>query len=349
LADALSGASSGDCVVLPEGTSSSALSVPSGVHLTAQTGHAASLQSSGAAPVVTLAAGASLSGVSITSAAGIGVLINGHAQLTDVTVDHASTVGIVAWCEEDCHTEPGSTLTDVEVTHSGVGLWARGSIVTVEQGRFANNEGFSLGTGYGVVASDGASLTLNGTHVEANQELGVLVDGALGTTASLSQVTVKDNLGRGIWAQGLTGSSTAPKLTLDGCTLDNNTLAGIGARGSTGIKVTGGRIANTRLGLAQTSIPGVTVMVGDGVGVFESTGQIAMSQVTVDSNQRAQLLVDQGGAGVSFQNGTITAASGQLGVVVQHTTVTVDAPNITMPAAGMELSISAPTVAVPVR
>ncbi len=346
--DALASAAAGDCVALPSGTSRQALTVPPGVHLAATAGSTTELQSMGSMPVVTLRPGASLSGVTISSAAGIAVFVDRHATLSSVKVASAGT-GVVAWCEDDCRTDPASTFTDVEVTKSGVGLWVKGTKVTVEQGRFAESQGTSLGSGYGVVASHGAQLTMNGTAVESNQELGVLVDGARDTRATLSTVTVRNNAGRGVWAQGLTGTMAAPNLTLDGCTLDGNAIAGLGARASTGIRVTGGRIANTRLAPAQTTTPGVTMMIGDGVGVFDSTGDVALTSVTLESNQRAQLIVDTGGAGVSLTQSTVTQGTGQAGVIVQRTSQTVTAPNITMPMAGMELPISSPQLMVPVR
>ncbi|MBL8956173.1 MAG: right-handed parallel beta-helix repeat-containing protein [Myxococcaceae bacterium] len=346
--DTLSSAAAGDCVALPSGTSRQALTVPAGVHLAASAGSTTELQAMGAMPVVTLGPGASLSGVVISQAAGIGVLIERHATLSNVTVSQAGT-GVIAWCEDDCQTDPISSLTDVEVTNSGVGLWVKGTRAIVNQGHFSQSQGTTLGSGYGVVASHGAQLTLNGTNVESNQELGVLVDGAGGTRATLSTAKVKNNLGRGIWAQGLGGTMAAPRLTLDGCDIEGNAIAGLGARASTGIRVTGGRIATTRLAPAQTMTPGVTVMVGDGVGMFDSTGDVELSAVTLESNQRAQLLVDTGAAGVSLIQSTVTQGTGSAGVVVQRTTETVNAPNIVTPMAGMELPISSPLLRVPVR
>jgi len=344
----LSSAAAGDCVALPSGTSRQAITVPAGVHLAATQGSTTELQSMGTMPVVTLGPGASLSGVTITQATGVGVFVDRHATLANVKVSNAAS-GVIAWCEDDCSTDPSSTFTGVEVTKSGVGLWAKGTKVTVEQGRFAESQGTSLGSGYGVVASHGAQLTMNGTAVESNQELGVLVDGARNTSAALSAVNVKNNLGRGVWAQGLTGTMAAPRLSLDDCVLDGNAIAGLGARASTGIRVTGGRVTNTKLAPAQTATPGVTVMIGDGIGVFDATGDIAMSSVTLESNQRAQLIVDQGASGVSLTASTVTQGTGQAGVIVQRTTQTVTAPNIVTPMPGMELPISAPQLMVPVR
>jgi hypothetical protein len=177
----------------------------------------------------------------------------------------------------------------------------------------------------------------------------LLIDGTLGTSAALSQVSLNDNKGRGIWAQGLIGTDAAPKLTLDTCTLSGNSIAGLGARASTGISMTGGKVASTKLAPAQTSTPGVFAMVGDGLGLFESTGQVSLSGTTLEANERTQALIDNGAAGVKMTGVTVTPSSGQQPVVVQNTTVMVDAPSIVMPMAGMELPISSPTLAVPTR
>jgi hypothetical protein len=292
-------------------------------------------------PAVTLNKGAVLAGVTIESAPGIGVFINGGATLSNVVIDAAKGVGLISWCEDDCDTDPTTTeLDDVTLTNNAVGLWARDTHVTMTGGRVAQSQGTTLGTGYGVVASDGAVLQMTSTTVEQNQEVGVLVDGTSGTSASLSQVTVSDNQGRGVWAQGLLVTSAAPKLTLDTCTLERNAIAGIGARSSTGIFVKNGRVADTKLAPAETDTPGVIVMVGDGIGLFTSTAQVTVDSTVLDSNARAQALVDQGGTGLTFTNVPQT-------VVVQHTSAAVTAPNVMMPATGMELPISAPSLAVP--
>jgi hypothetical protein len=351
VANALSHSSAGDCVGLGQGTVQGALTVPSGVILAAVAGEAVKVTGTDAAtPAITLSQGATLSGVTVESAAGVGILIDKNATLSSVTVDGAKGVGLVAWCEEDCNIDPiTSKLDDVTLTGNAVGLWVRDAHVQMTGGRVADSAGTALGTGYGVVASDGAVLGMTSTVVESNQDVGLLIDGALGTSAALSQVALNDNKSRGIWAQGLLGSAASPKLTLDTCTLERNAIGGLGARASTGIQVTGGKIATTKLAPAQTSTPGVFVMVGDGLGLFESTGQVQMSGTTLEANERTQALIDDGAAGVSLSNVTVTPSSGQQPVVVQHTTVTVDAPSIVMPMAGMELPISSPTLAVPTR
>ena len=111
----------------------------------------------------------------------------------------------------------------------------------------------------------------------------------------------------------------------------------------------GGRIASTVLAQTTSSIAGVLVNVGDGVGLFEGSGDVLVDGVTLEGNERSQVLVDQGTAGVTVQGSTVTAQSGQLGVVVQNTTATVQAPMVTFPMAGQELPVSAPTLRVPTK
>jgi hypothetical protein len=351
VADALARSGPGDCVGLNAGTVQGALTVPVGVTLAGVAGATVKVAATDATlPAITLGKGASLSGVTVEAAPGVGVFIDHNANLSSVTVDGAKGIGIVAWCEDDCDIDPmASELDDVTVTNDAVGLWARDTHVTMNGGRVAQCSGTALGTGYGVVASDGAVLTMISTAVASNQDVGLLVDGTSGTSASLSQVTISDNQGRGIWAQGLIGTDAAPKLTLDGCTLERNAIAGLGARGSSGIHVTGGTVSATKLAPAQTSVPGVTVMVGDGVGLFENTAQVTVSGTTLEGNERAQALIDLGGAGLSFTGVTVTPQGAQQPIVVQHTTQMVNATSVVMPMAGMELPISAPTLAVPTR
>ncbi|MHB8878817.1 MAG: right-handed parallel beta-helix repeat-containing protein, partial [Myxococcaceae bacterium] len=272
---ALARAKPGTCVVAARGTYSAALSVPGGVSLVSEVGSQVEvLGEPSARAAVTLASGANLFGVRVVSAPGIGVLIEGkEAQLSDVLVDGAATFALVAWCEEDCRVGPLVDLHEVELVRSGVGLWAHGASVRMVGGRVAENRSHNLASGYGVVASHGALLELTGTIVETNESLGVLVDGDLGTRAALDQVTVRGNLGRGIWAQGLLGTVQAPMLDLSACTIEGNVLAGIGARASRGIRVRGGRIASTVIGKIYGGA-GLLVDVGDGVGLFEATGDV---------------------------------------------------------------------------
>jgi hypothetical protein len=192
-------------------------------------------------------------------------------------------------------------------------------------------------------------LEVDGTDIERNQELGVLIDGAGDTDAALARVSVRDNLGRGIWAQGLTGSAATPRLRLTDAVIERNRLVGVGLRSSTGLSVSGGRIASTISGPAPSTTPGVLVTVGDGLGLFEGTGDVQVTQVRLESNARSQALIDTAATGITLASSVTVTPGSALGVVVQRTSVPVTAPMVTMQPAGMELPISAPTRGLPTR
>ncbi len=351
LVDALAKARSGECVLAEAGTYRRPLTVTDGVALVAGVGSRVVVEGVPAdQAAITLFGSARLVGIAVHAPAGVGVLIEkGPARLDNVAVDGAGTVALVAWCEEDCRPELLSELHDVELTGSQVGLWVRGARAKLLGGRIANNvHGASFSSGYGVCASHGGSLEMEGTVVEANQELGVLVDGDLGTSATLKQVQVRGNGGRGLWLQGLQGTSAAPKAQLDGCVIEGNRLVGLGAKASRGIAIRGGRIASTAVEQVKTGL-GETASVGDGIGLFEGTGAVLVDGVVLELNERSQALVDQAGAGIVVQGGAVTASPGQMGVVVQRSTEAVQASGITTPAPGSELAFSAPVLTLPAR
>ncbi len=352
LAQALAAATSGTCVVAQSGTYSQALSVPQGVTLVGEAGAAVELSGgSDTQPVVSLAPNAVLAGVKVKAfAAGIGVIGAGKGQrLFQVNVTGGKKAGVVFWCEEDCRTDDFSDVVDCTISGAAVGLMTRGVRVRLKNGAVTKSGSSELVSGYGVVASAGAVLEMEGSSIEQNESLGILLDGAGATEATLTNVSVKDNTGRGIWAQGLAGTMASPKLKLVNATIERNVLIGLGARSSTGILVTGGRIAATVTGSTRGQLAGQVVMVGDGLGVFEGTGELRVEGASLEANQRSQVLVDSAMAGVVIASTVKVTAGSGLGVVVQRTSQTVDAMNVTRPAAGQELSIAAPTFGLPTR
>ncbi len=352
LRNALSTAAADSCVIAEAGTYDGEVTVPAGVKLVAEVGDVVEIKGSASAPAaVTLSSGSTLANIRVVSLSRIGVLLEGRGTfLVSVVVTGAPGAGIVDWCEEDCRIEElMTTLINVELSGNGVGLIAHATQVSIDGGKIIDSKSMSLASGYGLVASHGAVLKMNGTLVEGNEELGVLIDGAMGTDATLSNVTVRGNKGRGIWAQGLLGTMASPKLKLSTCTIESNRLVGLGARGSRGISVQGGTVSKTVIAKAASSMPGVLVDVGDGIGLFEASGDVKIDAVTFDSNERSQALIDNGSTGLSFTMPTLKQQSGQLGVVVQHTMDTVVAPMIFTPMQGQELSVSSPTLGLPTR
>lgn len=351
LSDALTRAQSGTCVVATPGSYAAALSVPAGVTLGAEVGTTVEVTGGAAsAPAVTLGAGSTLSGVHVVSAPGIGVSVVGaKASLVSVVVTGAHSAGVVCWCEEDCLIADPSEMRDVVLTGNAVGLLVHGARVNVVGGSVSGSHSVALASGYGVVASNGAVLEMTSTVIEGNEELGMLIDGNQGTQATLQEVTVRNNLGRGIWAQDLAGTMVAPKLQLTSCTVEGNRLVGVGARASRGLQIQGGRVAGTVVGKAASETPGVFVDVGDGVGLFANTADVRVDTVALDNNGRSQVLIDLGATGLVIQGGALTPQAGQLGVVVQHTTQAVVAPMVFTPMPGQELAVSAPSLAIPTK
>jgi parallel beta helix pectate lyase-like protein len=349
LASALSAASAGSCVLAKSATYSGTFVVPAGVTLASALGeHAIFVSDSASAPAIELTGGqgTGLAEVDVDGAAGVGVAVRGGgATIVDVNVTQAGSAALAVLCTDagSCAVE----LDNVTLTKSALGLWVSGASVTMNHGASTDHTTTTLTGGIGIVAQKGAKLTLDGVDVERNAGIGVLLDGAGGTTAVLQDVTVSNNLDRGIWAQGLTGTSQAPALTIQGATdVENNRIVGVGSVASQGIIFVGGRVANTQTAPVLTNL-GTTDQVGDGVGLFGGSGQVEIQNVEVSNNQRAAGLIDGAAGAIIFVGGKVEPGPSGLGIVVQNSAnqdVQVPAGDLT--AGSAVLGVSAPTVAL---
>ncbi|MBI3184417.1 MAG: right-handed parallel beta-helix repeat-containing protein [Myxococcales bacterium] len=355
LGSALGRAQAGDCVVAEGGTYQGAFSVPADVSLAADEGAVVQLVGDQAdAPALHVSGGrrSTIRSVRIVSAAGVGIVIDpGPAQLVDVSVQRASKSALLASCAgASCREQDAeSTLKECFLTESGIGLWAAGARVRVEGGRVGDCRSTSLTTGHGVIASHGAALTLVGTLVEANADVGILLDGQA-TTAVLEGAQVSRNQGRGVWAQGLRGSVEAPALHVRGqSALEQNRLVGLGARDSHGIVAEDSTVQSTVAVKVPVSL-GNLEDVGDGIGLFAGSGKAVLRNVTLRENARAQMLVDEGGSDISLQSGAIEEGpTGKYKLVVQRTTVQVAAPAALLQDPGRELPVSASALPIAQR
>lgn len=327
---ALARAATGDCVVASEGTYTGAFIVPEGVTLAAEEGGAVDFVGTDAdQPALRLGprSGSTLYKVRVRSAEGVGILVEGGpARLLDVTVEEAQKTALLVTCDPPCIEEGQAVeLRDPTLMTSANGLWIRGAFVQVEGGSSTRHSSNSLSSGIGVIASHGARLEMSRTRVEDNQEVGVLVDGALNTGATLRSMKVMNNRGRGIWAQGLLGSDEDIRLRVEGpeMVVEGNRITGIGARDSRGIIIVNTRVAQTLAVEVPVGI-GQTASVGDGIGLFAGSGSTRIDQVLLEDNGRSQALVDQGSTGIIIVN--TRTGGGQYGVVVQRTPVEVSAP-----------------------
>ena len=351
LTSALGQAQSGDCVVAETFTFQGSFTVKAGVKLVAGEGATPTIEGSPDQVAVTVNGdpGSLVQGFTIHGGS-IGVLVVGwQGAASSLSINAASKAGVAAFQDvalggPDTMPADGIALSDVDIAGNATGLWASNVRLSLQGGAIHDNEAQTLTGGYGLVAVGGTQLTANGTVIE-NNSYGVVIDGDLGTTAHLTGLQVLSNQERGVWAQKLAGTISAPALTLDGPTLiDQNNLTGFGALQSRGIIIIGGKISGTQKKPIVTDI-GSTEEVGDGFGLFAGTGDVKLDGVTLENNQRSQGLVDQGEAGIIIIGGKVTATGDQHKVVVQNTTATVDVPAADL-STEVTLPVSAPEVAI---
>lgn len=357
LTDALAKAGPGDCVFGAEATYKGSFTVPAGARLVSNTGSSMSVvgdSADQAAITVMGAEGSGLFGVHIGSAAGVGVqVVGGPATLTDVAVRGAANAALIISCSGPTCRDAASTIEvqRPDLRDSAIGLWAYAARVTVTGGTVTGTRAQSLATGYAVVASAGAALQMDSTSVSANQDVGVLVDGAFGTSAELTNVEVSKNLGRGVWAQGLLGSDAEPKLVIRGAAtaIDGNAVVGVGARESAGISISDARITRTVKVAVPSTSSGKLEPVGDGVGLFAGTGATRLERTSLEDNQRSQVLIDTGSRGIIIvDSGRV--AGGEYKVVVQKTAEPVTVPaEFLSPITSGELPVSSPLLPVGAR
>lgn len=354
LASALAGAPLGSCVVVVSQTYTGNFVVPAGVTLVSAQGSRAKVTSTDpSAPAITLQGGldSAIQGLDVTAAADVGIAVRGGpARLSDVGVSGAKSAAVAALCSDDtCHDGAhGLTLDDVHLVGNDTGLWTSGEDVTMIGGEASRNTSSSLTGGNGVVALAGAHVTLDGTAVSNNDQIGILFDGKGGTTGDLKSVIVDANGGRGVWAQGLNGTIDTPALTIEGASaLTNNKIVGLGAVGSHGIIFVGGKIQNSVAAPIVTDL-GSTEQVGDGFGFFGQTGDVKLDTVDVSGNSRAAGLIDNPTNVIIFVGGKVDPGASGLKIVVQNLDAQATAPQIAsdVTSTSSELGFSAPSVSV---
>jgi len=353
MSQALAQAGSGDCVVASGSLYEGTFVVNAGVKLVAAKGASPQIKGQGDKTAIEVKAdpGSLVQGFTVQNG-GIGVLVSGsQGTVKDVSVMGASRSAFAAYRDKslggpDTMPAEGVVISNVDLHASGMGLWASNVRITLEGGQISDNAGDNLTSGYGLVAIDGTQLSATATTIKGNS-YGVILDGGGGTTAQLTSLKVLSNSERGIWAQKLTGTAAAPALSVEGndTLIDGNSLTGFGALESKGIIIIGGKISNTQKKPVVTSLGG-TAEVGDGVGLFDNTGDVKLDGVTLEANQRSQALIDQGAKGIIIIGGKITATGDQLKVVVQNTTEDVEVPMGALSEGGPMLAVSASPAAL---
>jgi hypothetical protein len=336
----LKSATAGDCIILPSGTYSGTFVLPENVTLAASDGATVTL--TGGDPVLTVKGGSRsiVRGLRIVGGSGSGIAIEpGPVQLISVAVTQSQKSAITATCSRPDCAEREIAMTDCEVTQSAVGLRILGARVSVQGGRIAEQLGTSLSSGSGVVASDGAAVTLRGVTIERNQNIGVLLDGAA-TRATVDGCTIRENTGRGLWAQGQTADAGVQTVTVTGGEISGNSLIGIGARDTSGLVIRQTRILTTKAIRVPIDIS-TSEDIGDGIGLFTGTRAVTIEAVTAENNARAQVIADSAGLGVTVSG---TVSGGRFRVVVQRPVAPVMVEQALLDAPASELLVRAAAI-----
>ncbi|CAN5910086.1 hypothetical protein BH11MYX4_BH11MYX4_42980 [soil metagenome] len=347
---ALAGSPTGTCVVLAGGSYAGPFDVPAGVSLVAQNGSKVTVTGGTAQnAAIALAEGSQLYGVDVVDSVGVGVAVRAaNALVGAVTVTGSKSAALAVLCKES--STPGCQagavkLTEVVLEKSVLGLWVSGAHVVMKNGSSDNHAGTSLSAAAGVIATDGASLDMDGTLVEKNQGAGILIDGAQ-TKASIKNATINENGERGLWAQRVAGTLDAPAVRIEGCTITKNKVVGVGSVAVRGIIIVGGKVAETVAAPVTTSLK-TNEQVGDGIGFFDS-GDIKVDGTTFESNARAAGVLDNALSSIIIVGGKVGVGASGLKFVVQNTTgsaVQVSSGDLSVPEKA--LGISKPTLSLP--
>ncbi len=331
----------GDCVLLPRGDFEGNFTVPTDVSLLAGEGAAVTLRPKDVARAILTIRGGSrttLRGFKLVLSGGPGLVIEpGPVNMVGVTVSGASQALTIRCAEPACADAPNVIEASTFSGNAG-GIVVAGARLKVVGGAVTGTTGTRLSDGLGIVARQGALLELEGTQITGSQLAGVVVDGA-GTRARLTNVAAKDNLGRGVWLQGLT---QADSVVASGLTVTGNVLVGLGAVAARGVSVVDSVVGETKPVRVSVGV-GQTEDVGDGVALLNGCGAVALERLTLSNSARAQLLVDAVDGGVQTQ--ALAASGGRFRAVIQRSAGVavdaglVDAPPGVLPVVDSRLSI----------
>ncbi len=212
-----------------------------------------------------------------------------------------------------------STLTDVDVRgfaeHGVVALGDGSPTLSWTRGIIAGNIGFGL-------YADGVRATLSSVHVQStfngfrSVASAAAYFGATGGAGSVETtgLTLDDNRGFGaihVGAQathtGLvaTGNRNAAlwagdttRFEVSDAMLSGNRVAGIVLVHASGVAISRSMVAATTLSPLRVGRGEVfgSVMLGDGIQIFDSTTGVSLSNVTLENNARTGLALDMGTA-----------------------------------------------------
>jgi len=353
---AVASAAAGSCVVLTGASFAGPFDVRAGVALVAEAGKRVTITGGTAqAPALSLGEGSVVAGLDVIDAGGVGVAVRAaSARLSDVKVTGAKNAALAVLCRESATPGCAGGTVSIEGTSlekSSLGLWASGAHVVMKGGRSGDHAASTgIAGASGVVAVEGAKLELDGVTVEKNQGTGVLVDGAA-TVASIKNATIAENAERGVWAQRVAGTLDAPALRIEGTQISKNRITGVGGVAARGIIIVGGLVAKTVATPIATNLSG-TEDVGDGVGLFDGSGDLKLEGVALEDNARAagvfDTLAPRGIIIVGGIGAKVTAGGSGLKLVVQNSKdADVRIPEVDRSTPAAALGVSAPKLTLP--
>jgi hypothetical protein len=164
----------------------------------------------------------------------------------------------------------------------GTAILAAGGELVMENVSIENMaRGLQPFPAYGLVASAAVRIESAAVTVRSVEGIGVLHDASSGVHAAL---IASENRFGGVWIQ------RSDDVALNGCTLEENGVAGLSAVRSSNIAVSDSMIARSR---AELAILGVSAIeAGDGVYVSEPMGPITLARTTIADHPRIGVLAD---------------------------------------------------------
>lgn len=206
----------------------------------------------------------------ISSGMGVHVWNHGVVNLEDVSVEHMHSVGMVAQTDGTIHLD-GVSVSDTDADAAGgggIGVFVENGLIDGRDLHIARTHGMGVDAqGSGVIRVD--TVDISDTLASTYYAGGVAV-AALGGTISLTDATLRESDGVGLW------STENGALTCAGCTIDGARFAGAAVRGG-------------EMVLSDTNIRGIVSddSFGGGVGLYGrqefGVGSLFASGVTVEA------------------------------------------------------------------
>lgn len=321
----IAGAAAGSCIALAAGTFGS-INLPAGVSLIGK----GSASTTVAGVRVTPGTAATIRGVTVNgggvSVSGKGALTLDAVRVTNTaafpgisaadtnltvtrsTIESGSTLGLASFCKIDCTTtRPTLTLRRVLVRgNKSVGIWAHGVDAVLDGVQVSETQPEKFFFGRGLEVADGS---VKATHLASldNRDVGIYIDRA---TAELSSFTVSNNF-RGVQLQAIPAGGAK----LSDFVIENNDALGLGiTKGSLGIIVQGGLIANTRPMKVPVDVGGIQE-VGDGINWLGGSEVTVLSTVKIQSSARRAVIIESTAKG-TFE-GSLSGGDETRGIIVQ--------------------------------